>query len=65
MHRLRPRQIGRALNRKRTLPQKLMRELRWLWRDIQNIRDEFRRLSDPKLHRQSEMAEEDIARDGF
>ena len=72
IHRLTPRSIARQVNRKRTLPQRMLRELRWAWRDIRDIRDELKRFAASTLTltpqprpKQSEMSHEDVARDGF
>lgn len=74
MHRLRPRAIARAINHKRTLPQRMARELRWAWRDLRDLQAEIKRFAasaatltpqPPPRPIQSEMTDKDVAHRGY
>ena len=62
------RSLARKLNSPATLPGRLLRELRWLWRDLKDLHAELTRYGDQgrTAHPyQSEMTDKDIAHDGY
>ena len=72
MSRLSPRSIARQINRQVTLPQRMLRELRWAVRDIRDLQAEIRRFVassmtfTPQPPKQAESTDpRDIAHDGF